>query len=188
LKSYLPILPILALRDLSSPPRMRHLTMTDFSFSYRIEKSDLQILRQFTNETPVKVGALAAALGLRVVLASLPMNISGLIQPDDQGFVVKINRFESKERQRFTIAHEIAHYLIHRDRINAGIVDSVLYRSKLSSRMEAEANRLAADIVMPSDAVNAAMQNYGNTVGENGIAELAEQFGVSKQAMAIRVG
>jgi Zn-dependent peptidase ImmA (M78 family) len=145
-------------------------------------------LRQFTAETPVKVGGLASALGLRVVLATLPINISGLIQPDGTGFVVKINRFESKERQRFTIAHEIAHYLIHRDRINAGIVDSVLYRSKLSSRMEAEANRLAADIVMPSQAVSAAMAKRPRTLDEDAISELAEEFGVSKQAMTIRVG
>ncbi|RYF49491.1 MAG: ImmA/IrrE family metallo-endopeptidase [Cytophagaceae bacterium] len=162
--------------------------MTNFSFSHRIEQSDLDILRQFTAETPVKVGGLASALGLRVVLATLPINISGLIQPDGTGFVVKINRFESKERQRFTIAHEIAHYLIHRDRINAGIVDSVLYRSKLSSRMEAEANRLAADIVMPSQAVSAAMAKRPRTLDEDAISELAEEFGVSKQAMTIRVG
>lgn len=162
--------------------------MTDFSYSHRIEDKDLQILRTFTAETPVKVGALADALGLRVVIATLPMNISGLIQPDGDRFVVKINRFESKERQRFTIAHEIAHYLIHRDRINSGIVDSVLYRSTLSSRMEAEANRLAADIVMPSQAVTAAMTKHGENISENSISELAEEFGVSKQAMKIRVG
>lgn len=162
--------------------------MTDFSFSHRIEDRDLQILRTFTTDTPVKVGALATALGLRVVIATLPLNISGLIQPNGDNFIVKINRFESKERQRFTIAHEIAHYLIHRDRINSGIVDSVLYRSTLSSRMEAEANRLAADIVMPSQSVSAAMAKHSNRRSEDIIAELAEEFGVSKQAMTIRVG
>lgn len=162
--------------------------MTNFSFSHRIDGSELAILRQFAAETPVKVGALATALGLRVVLATLPINISGLIEPDGDGFVVKINRFESKERQRFTIAHEIAHYLIHRDRINAGIFDSVLYRSNLSSRMEAEANRLAADIVMPSQAVTAAINKRLSKLDDDGISELAEEFGVSKQAMTIRVG
>ncbi|WP_426264083.1 ImmA/IrrE family metallo-endopeptidase [Sphingomonas sp. PWP1-2] len=162
--------------------------MTDFSFSHRIDDSDLDVLREFTTQTPVKVGALATALGLRVVIATLPVNISGLIQPDGDGFVIKINRFESKERQRFTIAHEIAHYLIHRDRINSGIVDSVLYRSTLSSRMEAEANRLAADIVMPSQAVSVAMAKHAKNLNDDSISQLAEEFGVSKQAMSIRVG
>ena len=146
------------------------------------------ILQEFSNQIPVKVGALASALGLRVVLATLPMNISGLIQPDENGnFVIKVNRFESKERQRFTIAHEIAHYLLHRDRINAGIVDSVLYRSKLSSKIEAEANKLAADIVMPNEAVFAAMSRLPRPISEHAIADLANSFEVSRQAMAIRV-
>jgi Zn-dependent peptidase ImmA (M78 family) len=137
----------------------------------------------------VKVGALAQALGLRVVLASLPMNISGSIQPDPEGgFVIKVNRFESKERQRFTIAHEISHYLLHRDKINAGIVDSVLYRSKLSSRTEAEANRLAADIIMPSHTVFKAMRENEWWSEDEKISDLAEMFQVSRQAMAIRVG
>lgn len=122
------------------------------------------------------------------MLATLPMNISGLIQPDEGGnFVIKVNRFESKERQRFTIAHEIAHYLLHRDRINSGIVDSVLYRSKLSSKIEAEANKLAADIVMPNDAVFAVMNQLSRPISEDAISDLATNFEVSKQAMAIRV-
>ena len=146
-------------------------------------------MQEFSKQIPVKVGALAKALGLRVVLATLPMNISGLIQPDEDGkFVIKVNRFESKERQRFTIAHEIAHYLLHRDRINSGIVDSVLYRSKLSSKIEAEANKLAADIVMPNEAVFAVMSQLPRPISEDAISDLATNFEVSKQAMAIRVG
>ena len=168
--------------------KMKGLTLTDYSFSHRIAADDLRILKQYAAEPPVKVGALAEALGLRVVLATLPMNISGLITPDgDEKFAIKINRFESKERQRFTIAHEIAHYLIHRDQISAGVVDSVLYRSKLSSRTEAEANRLAADIVMPMDKVYLAIGSSRRSVDDEEIADLASQFGVSKQAMAIRV-
>ncbi|UZW55408.1 ImmA/IrrE family metallo-endopeptidase [Sphingobium sp. JS3065] len=131
---------------------------------------------------------MATALGLKVVLATLPMNISGSIQPDGDSFVIKVNRFESKERQRFTIAHEIAHYLLHRDKINSGIVDSVLYRSKLSSRMEAEANRLGADIVMPGDAIVRNMKRYPSGMNDDAVSDLAEVFEVSKQAMAIRVG
>lgn len=145
------------------------------------------MLDEFTRDIPVKVGALAKALGLRVVIASLPLNISGLIQPDEDGYVIKVNRFESKGRQRFTIAHEIAHYLLHRDKISSGVVDSVLYRSKLSSRAEAEANKLAADIVMPKEAVLEALQDHSGRMEEAVISDLASQFGVSRQAMEIRL-
>lgn len=150
-----------------------------------MEPKHIKILNEYTDEVPVRVGALATALGLKVVLAALPLKISGLIKPDDNGsFVIKVNRFESKERQRFTIAHEIAHFLIHRDQINAGVVDSVLYRSKLSSRVEAEANRLAADIIMPRDKII----ELENETGITEPVQLAQRFAVSREAMEIRVG
>lgn len=162
--------------------------MTNLSFRSRLSPAHIAIIEQFTNDVPVKVGALAKALGLRVVEAALPLKISGLIKPDEDGsFVIKVNRFEPKERQRFTIAHEIAHFLLHRDKIQAGVVDSVLYRSKLSSRVEAEANRLAADLVMPREKVQELARAHGRNVGEL-VANLAESFQVSRQAMEIRTG
>ena len=164
--------------------------MTDFSHQNRILPEQLSILQEFTEEIPVRVGSLAKALGLKVVVAALPMNISGMIKPDDEGdsFVIKVNRFEPKVRQRFTIAHEIAHFLLHRDRIKAGVVDSILYRSKLSSRIEAEANRLAADIVMPRKKIREIAGLDDSKIGSQIIENLSEQFEVSKQAMEIRVG
>lgn len=162
--------------------------MTDLSYRYRIADQDLATVEQFTGELPVKVGALAAALGLKVVVATLPINISGLVKPEEDGYVIKVNRFESKERQRFTIAHEIAHYLIHRDHIKTGIVDSVLYRSKLSSRTEAEANKLAADIIMPMGLVSRHLSKLSGSDRQDAAGALSELFDVSRQAMEIRLG
>ncbi len=164
--------------------------MTDFSHQHRLLPEHIEILRDFTDEVPVRVGALAKALGLKVVSAALPLNISGLIAPDEEGegFVIKVNRFEPRSRQRFTIAHEIAHFLLHRDRIQAGVVDSVLYRSKLSSRAEAEANRLAADIVMPRRKIGESSSLETSSWNDQIIDRLAEEFQVSKQAMGIRMG
>ena len=163
--------------------------MTNFSFMHRLLPAHVDTLSEFTQQVPVRVGALAQALGLKVVAAALPLNISGMIQPDDDGgFIIKVNRFEPKERQRFTIAHEIAHYLLHRDRISAGVVDSVLYRSKLSSRLEAEANKLAADIIMPMRQVQEKIALTPNKPSDDLVSSLAETFKVSKQAMSIRTG
>lgn len=161
----------------------------ELSFSHRIEPNELAIVREFTRSAPVAVGALAKALGLRVVVATMPLSISGMIKPseEDDHFVIKVNRFESKARQRFTIAHEIAHYLLHKSSIQKGVVDSVLYRSKLSSRTEAEANRLAADILMPRDLVNKAVAEVPSYVDDID-AYLAEKFNVSRSAMDIRTG
>lgn len=159
--------------------------MTRFAYESRIDPAALETVREFTRSIPVRVGALAKALGLEVVEATLPLNISGMIEPRGDGFVVKVNRFEPKERQRFTIAHEIAHYLLHKDRILNGVTDSVLYRSRLSSTLEAEANRLAADIIMPRSAIENAVRKY-DIVGDNEIRALSHDFGVSRAAMEIR--
>lgn len=164
--------------------------MTDLSFSYRIHPAELAIIEKHRSSTPVKVGALATELGLEVVTAPMPLNISGLIKPNDDktGFVIKVNKFESKRRQRFTIAHEIAHFLLHRDRIQGGVVDSTLYRSKLSSRLEAEANRLAADILMPRELIKRHAHEWSGYSESARIEKMSEIFDVSKQAMDIRLG
>jgi Zn-dependent peptidase ImmA (M78 family) len=156
-------------------------------YSSRIHQDELALLREFTADVPVKVGALAKALGLKVLVSTLPLNISGMLKPDDEGrYVIKINRFEPKERQRFTIAHEISHYLLHRQLIARGVVDSALYRSKLSSRLEAEANRLAAEILMPKALVERERDLIPNGVDVD--RYLAQKFQVSLPAMDIRTG
>lgn len=163
--------------------------MTSYSYESRLLPNHIKILDEYVASVPVKVGALANALGLKVVQAALPLNISGMIQPDgEESFIIKVNRFEPKERQRFTIAHEIAHFLLHRDKINSGVVDSVLYRSNLSSKIEAEANRLAADIIMPVDAVKKYSSESRFSDDKEKVEILAEIFNVSKQAMGIRTG
>jgi hypothetical protein len=158
----------------------------------RVEPREAEIVRQFVQTQPVKVGALATALGLKVVKSpSLKPTISGLIRPSaesDAGFEILVNKFEPPERQRFTVAHEIAHYLLHRKEIGAGVIDSIMYRSSLSSRKEVEANRLAASIVMPVEAVSDELRRLGGADEPGVVEELAEQFRVSIPAMRIRLG
>lgn len=147
------------------------------------------LIERFQSNAPVDLQGLARALGLTVKAATLPPGRSGEIRPDGEGsFVVRVNRHDSIGRQRFTVAHEIAHFLLHRDLIGAGISDDALYRSNQSDRVEAEANRLAADIVMPQTLVANAAKVAAN-VGVADIAEqLAESFQVSPAAMKIKLG
>lgn len=106
---------------------------------------------------PVKLSALARDLGLTVKSTAFAnQSISGEIRlEENRSFIVRVNKFENKVRQRFTVAHEISHFLLHRHIIEEenGIRDDVLYRSDLSNKIEAEANRLAADILMPANMV-----------------------------------
>lgn len=156
----------------------------------KIKPEDRSILERHLGEVPVKLGAIAKDLGLNVMLSSLPLNVSGQIAKTQNGYEIKINRHESRQRQRFTLAHELAHFLLHRDvidRLGGTLTDNVLYRSGASETIEYEANRLASQIVMPEPALKAAYQKYGEHMSESAVEILAEQFGVSKAAMEIRI-
>lgn len=150
------------------------------------QKNFEAILRAHQQAAPVKVGALANDLGLKVIISELPTGISGKLTQEPKGsgqWVVRVNRHEHKNRQRFTIAHEIAHFVLHREEIGDELVDDTFYRSGLSERREWEANKLAAEILMPWHLIREEAKDQRQTP-----AELAEKFGVSEAAMHIRLG
>lgn len=163
----------------------------DRSLAARVDPGEAAIVERFAASYPVKVGELATELGIEVKRAPLEPKISGLIQPSStspSGFEIRVNKYEVPERQRFTVAHEIAHYLLHRKEIGSGVVDNILYRSNLTSRKEAEANRLAADIVMPEKAVTAELKRLGGLTSPDIVDQMAELFRVSVPAMKVRLG
>lgn len=118
----------------------------------------------------------------------MPGSISGEIRETEGIVTIKVNRHDVKERQRFTIAHEIAHFLLHRERLAGGITDDVLYRSRLSDDLEREANRLAADIIMPASLIQEALTIHGTLKLDDRYKKLAELAQVSLAAIKIRTG
>lgn len=140
-------------------------------------------------EHPVKLGAIAKRLGVKVLLSTLPRGTSGQIGQENGDFVIRINRHEAKHRQRFTLAHELAHFLLHRDRIVAegGWSENVLLRSGQPANIEYEANRLASDLVIPSAQLAEATAEYSGPITSEVIEDLARRFGVSTAAMEIKL-
>ena len=157
----------------------------------RVVSEHREVLDQYLSERPVRLGQLASELGVKIKISSLGAGVSGKISREDGRYVIRVNRNEARERQRFTIGHELAHFLLHRDVIDAspnGITDTVLYRSGEPEQIEFEANRLAADIVMPLELVERELQEgFGGRITEASIEALANHFEVSKAAMEIRL-
>lgn len=156
----------------------------------RVDASKRVILDKYLSEHPVKLGQIAKDLGVSVKVSSLKTGISGQIRREGDHYIIRVNRHEARERQRFTIAHELAHFLLHRSVIDNspdGIIDNVLYRSGAPERIEFEANRLAADIVMPYHLVEKKLEAFSGVVTEAAIENLASSFQVSKAAMEIRL-
>jgi len=90
-------------------------------------------------------------------------------------------------RLRFTCAHEIAHWLLHRELFTGTGQAAALVDLKRSSEenpvIEKQANQLATMLLMPTAQVKKAFyaaQNHADPV-----ASLAKLFDVSKQAMGI---
>jgi hypothetical protein len=138
------------------------------------------ILRRFQAHSPVDVTAVARELGLAVwELKTLPANISG------SGFSVGINAREPYTRKRFTVAHEIGHFLLHRSKLDAGIfLEDTMYRGTgMSSLEETEANKFAADLLMPMPLIHRLMG-----AGMTGVRDLAAELQVSEPALKIRLG
>lgn len=153
-----------------------------------LPEDQLVIIQTNQSSLPVPVGKIAKELGLIVKSATLPAGISGEIKEIDGVVTIRVNRHDVKERQRFTIAHEIAHFLLHRDRIGDGIIDDVLYRSKLSDFLEVQANRLAADIIMPWSLIQDRLKIHSEKRAESQCEAIASEAEVSTTALKIRLG
>ena len=153
-----------------------------------VNKIPEQIIRRFQKDAPVDVRALAEELGVKVWESKvLPPGISGklfkdLVNGGTEGFSIQVNATDAFVRKRFTVAHEIAHFILHREKIGPVIMDDVWYRSGLSTREEGEANRLAADILMPAHLI----RRYA-MLSQDDPKTLAERFQVSVAAMNIRL-
>ena len=149
----------------------------------------MKVVEKHQQKLPVDVDIIAGELKIKVYRQEgWPDQLCGKIIRDGQhggesGYAIYINQDHSKKRQRFTLAHEIAHYILHRDSVGDGIADDALYRSGLSNSQESMANKLAADILMPWALVNEQIQS-----GKDTVEKLADAFDVSTSAMAIRLG
>lgn len=152
-------------------------------------KDQKAIIDRHTRSAPVKTVSLAHDLGLKVYTSeTLGENVSGLIKRDarkggSSGYAIFINANQPKVRQRFTMAHEIAHFILHRAFIGDGIVEDALHRAEgFTNALERQANAMAADILMPRNLVSKVQDD-----GVTDIPGLAAYFNVSRDAMSYRV-
>ena len=142
----------------------------------------VDIVGRFLKTIPVDLDRMARALGVSVHRVSLGGDIAGKIERAERGYRITLNANDNPRRQRFTLAHEIAHFVLHRDLIGDGITDSGLYRSSLKDDIERQANRYAADLLMPAAKVRELWREDVRS-----IAGMADRFDVSSEAAEIRL-
>ncbi len=147
------------------------------------------VLDDVRRTAPVDILTAAKRLGVNVFSAKLAKKVSGILLRDtsygsESGFVIFVDADEPPYRQRFTAAHELGHFVLHKDQVGERNEDNYLLRSEnMSNRQEVEANKFAAELLMPMDLIEAEME-AGNTT----VSGLASTFEVSLTAMSIRLG
>jgi Zn-dependent peptidase ImmA (M78 family)/DNA-binding XRE family transcriptional regulator len=139
------------------------------------------------SDPPVSVQELARRCGVLVLHHDLPDSLSGLVFALDGGGVIGINAGHHPNRQRFSLAHELGHFLLghhqggigHEDRFHIDSSDAM--PPGYDAGAERSANEFAAELLMPRKFVSAAFRETTDP------GDLAAQFEVSEVAMGYRL-
>jgi Zn-dependent peptidase ImmA (M78 family) len=150
------------------------------------------------NGAPVDVEGIAKHYGIKIKLERVDNDLSGFLYRDDSGHaIIGANRNHHENRRRFTIAHELGHFLLHEaERVH---LDSRISGYSLQLRSpesatgeninEREANLFAAEILMPAKFLKKDLR--ASTLDllddEKLFKELANKYKVSVQALTIRL-
>ena len=108
-------------------------------------------------------------------------SISGYLRQENGEWIIGVNSIHNPKRQRFTIAHELGHFYMHKDK-NVDFEDTTFFRNTDNSSIEYSANEFAANLLMPEDSIRKAIQT-----GTKNIEDLSSQFNVSIAAIKYRV-
>ena len=145
---------------------------------------------------PVPVEKIATTLGAQVRYSEFDDELSGMIYIKGSRPIIGVNSLHPENRQRFTIAHELAHLVLHRRLIEDYVhVDKrfpVLMRDASSAtgtqRMEMEANHFAAELLMPVFLLSSMLKKNGFDIDDKEpLEKLSRKFRVSKQALDYRI-
>lgn len=161
----------------------------------RIEKQAQKILTDLNIESlPIPIHNIIESRGIAMKAYDLGDDVSGLLVIESGKGVIGYNPNELMVRQRFTIAHELGHYELHRheDELFVDKNFKVLFRDQNSSKgeikKEQEANAFAAAILMPEHLVRREIEkNSFDLTDEDSMKKLAKTFHVSLPAMTFRI-
>jgi Zn-dependent peptidase ImmA (M78 family) len=142
----------------------------------------------------VPIEKIASGLGLQVRYEPLDGDLSGcLVRPAGGTPTVGINSQQNSNRQRFTLAHECAHFLLHEG--EEVILDRTFHvnrrdtvSQKAENPEEIEANYFAAELLMPGEFLAQDLKGRSLDLLDDELIEgLARKYQVSQQAFTYRL-
>jgi len=131
-------------------------------------------------EPPVPIESIAAEVCHLTVntidMNSISSNVNGVYLTFENQIMVNADEIDT--RIRFTIAHEVAHWII--EQYQAQAEDSIFYD------IEDLADRIAGALLMPEEIMNQHLEE-SKIINKETIESLAGRFQVSKYAMLVRI-
>lgn len=135
-------------------------------------------------EAPVDVEAIAEFLEFTVIPFEFPESTSGVTYIEDKVKTIGVNSLHAPVRQRFSIAHELGHYLMGHENYDYGatyVEDRPTFLDP-QNRQEVEANEFAAQLLMPPRMLKLDVAKTGLDA-----TAFAKRYNVSEQAMWIQL-
>lgn len=160
----------------------------------RIDEKAMKLLQQSEAlALPVNLNRVVERLGLSLNEKPLENEYSGFLAVKEKTIVVNLRH--PPARRRFTIAHEIGHYQLHRRSEDIPVfIDRAVYHRKesvagIDHLMEMQANAYAAGLLMPEALLDEYLEDHPALDLEKpaDIKTLAEEFEVSRPAMEFRL-
>lgn len=164
-----------------------------------IEKLTLGILSQLNiGKAPIDLEKIADSYKINLTCYDLGDEISGMLVLNGEHATIGFNCNNIPQRQRFTIAHELGHYFLHKPKGNDVFIDKDflvrIYRGDKTytdreTKQEQEANAFAAALLMPKSFIDAEIRKKElfHLNETDLINELSRTFDVSVAAMSFRL-
>ena len=146
---------------------------------------DLEIVRQMLPSTPY-------GTGVREIKAPMVLDVDScegmlVLNPKDTAeWGIFYNGKASPERRRFTIAHELGHFILHRGQRQSFNCDKESVYSGIDTIrvIEREADDFASNLLMPCDLLREWISNQ--RIDLHVLSAMAKRFQVSFEALCIR--
>lgn len=161
--------------------------MSDRIMQAKIRKilSDFDI-----NQAPIPVEHITEALGIKISFAPSG-DYSGILirrdAKDGGGVLMGINSNDPPARRRFTIAHELGHYLLEKKTVSIDYRD--INHNPNKSETEVKIDEFAANLLMPFEFIKKDFRKIseGGVFFEEHLVQLVDKYNVSREAMTWRL-
>jgi Zn-dependent peptidase ImmA (M78 family) len=161
---------------------------------FKIKKPPVDVWK-IAKQLPRKEMEQLKNLSLSVQKRAFPPDlddVSAVLLKEKAQAVIAVNTAHSEYRQRFSIAHELGHLILHSDNelltVEKKVEQQLFTRAESVHNIdEMEANEFAAVLLMPEDLITKDFKKLFEKDSDEIISKLAKRYEVSQPALTYRL-